>query len=811
MGDSAVHERYVDSETLLGTSPSTTSLPEMASLPTSFSSTESDDDLPPSEMPDTEPVHEETRTSPPRPEPARNLRSDLLGGWAKESKSSASTRVASGRLPPNLEQEEHAETFGFDFDDLERTEAERLEEAARSAGGGADRSSGAGPSERESAFIASHYDLRWDDAFDERRVETASLPTRRVSSFLVSEAEKSVDVYLHLDKVFDGASGFFLDEEVFSIHAFPRHLEVRFCGPTGKYAVDKVCWLLFVEVAALPAAVCLSQARLRLRKGKLSVKLPKAAEAEDEVPLYGRDQNWIPREESIREEPLREESLRELGNRYFKVGDYDEARRCYTEALEFEPGNSSLLSNRAAASMMLGEWRAAREDAEIAVTDMQNAKAHERLARCLMLDGRLSDGIEMCRSRLRSLPQNVPPDWKPFVQTAHRITHHAGAIREVESTLADRAKADQEQAASSCLSALNEMLRLLSDVESKSPWGRRLRLAKVRAHVFPAPGSSSQSHETRQKWAQQALQEAQHLLAESDGDPEASTWAAWCLLRLGRRDEARRDLKECMRAAGGEHVASEELLDCMRAVEKHKEQGNASFQQQDWTTAARHYDAAVAADHLRLDPAFTAALFCNRSAARHKVGQTLPALEDVTQALALTPGYTKARFRRGILYMELERYQNAASDFDHVARAEPGFVNLSLWRSRARSWAMRPPPKNYYAVLGVDLGAGASEIKKAYKLAALRWHPDKHPADRKEHAERRFRDVQEAFEVLSDPAKKRELDSLDDDCDDGYYYTGNSSSRGQGNGYRQTWYTGCGPTAQGGRGSSKSWGPRARS
>lgn len=64
---------------------------------------------------------------------------------------------------------------------------------------------------------------------------------------------------------------------------------------------------------------------------------------------------------------------------------------------------------------------------------------------------------------------------------------------------------------------------------------------------------------------------------------------------------------------------------------------------------------------------------------------------------------------------------------------------------------------DYYDILGVSKTASADEIKKAYRKQALEWHPDRHKDD-KEVAEKRFKEINEAYQVLSDPQKKAAFD-----------------------------------------------------
>lgn len=66
--------------------------------------------------------------------------------------------------------------------------------------------------------------------------------------------------------------------------------------------------------------------------------------------------------------------------------------------------------------------------------------------------------------------------------------------------------------------------------------------------------------------------------------------------------------------------------------------------------------------------------------------------------------------------------------------------------------------KDYYKVLGVDKSADGKTIKKAYRKLAKQYHPDLHPDDKK--AQEKFKEINEAYEVLSDPEKRKTYDTF---------------------------------------------------
>src|SRR5437762_11598554 len=65
---------------------------------------------------------------------------------------------------------------------------------------------------------------------------------------------------------------------------------------------------------------------------------------------------------------------------------------------------------------------------------------------------------------------------------------------------------------------------------------------------------------------------------------------------------------------------------------------------------------------------------------------------------------------------------------------------------------------DYYATLGVSRGASADEIQKAYRKLARKYHPDMNPDDKT--AQKKFKEVQQAYDVLSDEKKRKMYDQF---------------------------------------------------
>ncbi len=98
--------------------------------------------------------------------------------------------------------------------------------------------------------------------------------------------------------------------------------------------------------------------------------------------------------------------------------------------------------------------------------------------------------------------------------------------------------------------------------------------------------------------------------------------------------------------------------------------------------------------------------------------------------------------------------------------------------------------KDYYRILGVNRNASQEEIKRAYRRLARQFHPDVNPGDKA--AEERFKEINEAYQVLSDPQKRRQYDVLGS----GWRQWQRGAAPGGFEDFARQWFSQAGPGVQ---------------
>ena len=217
----------------------------------------------------------------------------------------------------------------------------------------------------------------------------------------------------------------------------------------------------------------------------------------------------------------------------------------------------------------------------------------------------------------------------------------------------------------------------------------------------------------------------------------------------------------------------------MKAVQGTKSAGNAAFAAGRHVEAQEQYTCALGSRLMRESRVLCAVLFCNRAATSQALGAAADAIADCSRAIALDPAYSKALSRRAALYESVRHCNQAKADLQRLA----GLVGANAVAEvrqrlrRAEEKCRREVAVDPYLMLGVEAGASAAEVKKAYRRAALRHHPDKagqflvrNESDPdgavwrdvgeevQREAERLFKLVGEAYALLSDPAKRQQYD-----------------------------------------------------
>lgn len=428
------------------------------------------------------------------------------------------------------------------------------------------------------------------------------------------------------------------------------------------------------------------------------------------------------------------EARKEMGNSHYKKKKYSLALKCYKEAVDLCPDNSSYYGNRSACYMMLGLYNNALEDAIKSVTlDPRFVKGWIRACKCYIVLGQI-DKAECALQKVKELdPAN-------------------SAIQSEKSTL-DNLKAIIEDAQKTY--EKGDFRKVVYCVDRALDVAKNSSELKVlKAECLAYLGRYQESQEL-----------ANDVLSSDKQNVSAILTRGICLYYQDNFDKAFSHFQHVLKLAP-DHKKALQMYKKAKALKQKKEEGNVAFK-------AGNNEAAYSlySDALTVDPdnkSTNAKLYFNRATVCSKLGRLNEAVSDCTSALELDPSYLKALLRRAKCHLDLSNYDEAVADYEKAYKMDKSRETKDLLY-HAKKELKKSKRKDYYKILGVEKNATPEDITKAYRKRALVHHPDRHvnaTEDEKKEQEMKFKEVGEAYGVLSDPNKKMRYDNGQDDSMD---------------------------------------------
>nr|CAH8854211.1 unnamed protein product [Trichobilharzia regenti] len=426
-------------------------------------------------------------------------------------------------------------------------------------------------------------------------------------------------------------------------------------------------------------------------------------------------------------ERLQAEEYKNKGNECYKQGLYDEAIVWYTKGINVDSNNALLYNNRSAAYLMINKPLDAYKDACRSINlDSQNVKSLLRCVKCCITLGDLNEAKRLLE-KIELLSETYRSFEKKFSSSDFR---HA--------------------------------LYLITKCIEISPASLDFNLQKVNVLI-------------QLKRFTEAKILVENLLHSHDSSVDLLFYRGLCLYYLDHLDKAISHFQHVLRLHP-DHTETQKVYKRAKNLMKLKEEGNAFIHDNRYSKAFEAYSKA-----LEVDPShdmINAKLYCNRACALFYLNRFEEALKDCDAAVSLEPNYVKARIRRAKCYSSLDEYEKAIEEWTAVVKLDGSSENKKSLQA-AKAALSRSQQRDYYKILGLKKNASFDEIKQAYKKSALLYHPDRHTnADEntvKEH-EQKFKEIGEAYTVLSDPEKRRKYDNGELLAADGFDQ-GNAAAR----------------------------------
>lgn len=245
------------------------------------------------------------------------------------------------------------------------------------------------------------------------------------------------------------------------------------------------------------------------------------------------------------------------------------------------------------------------------------------------------------------------------------------------------------------------------------------------------------------------------ILKSHSSHIEAYELRGKAFFRLGEHDNAILHAREGLKL-DPEHKGCKALHKMVKSFEKKRKKAEAAFEEGKFKESVDLFWQAINIDTSHV--AFFLPNLLRIVQAHSKLGEHEKAIEEAQKHVDYQET-VEGLWALGDAQTAGEKFEEAVRSFRRAAEIATDENKQNAQRKVQESEVAlkQSKEKNYYKILGVPRTATSKEIKKAYRELALKWHPDKN-ADNKEMAEKKFQDIGEAYEVLSDKELKAKYD-----------------------------------------------------
>ncbi|KAJ3116273.1 hypothetical protein HDU96_010047 [Phlyctochytrium bullatum] len=495
------------------------------------------------------------------------------------------------------------------------------------------------------------------------------------------------------------------------------------------------------------------------------------------------------------------EEIKAKANVFYKEKRYKEAVELYSKCIELQPSNPTYYGNRSAAYTMLGRHKESVMDCRSALNlDPTQIKVYFRASKGLLFMGDTSAAVDVLRSGISvaTANHNLSANLSRLKEELDLAVKVEGFVKEAAELLANKEYGK----------ALAAVEKAVVHVDSSITYSSGAGASKLTKADLSGISPKWKIMRAEALLGLRELAEAgkiiQNLLLSDSTNSEALVIRAEILYLNDTHPitHVQQVLQQAL-AFDPDNRRARAFMKRIKAMEALKKEGNDAFGRGDWAAAIEAYSKFLAEDPE--GGVVKVKVLSNRATVRSKMSNHSECIKDATAAIELLELITfgpqnpdthsptsadcqsssnsalflKLYLRRADSSLKLEKYDEALRDYNFANGLKPNDREIQNAIRQTQTLQKQAKRKDYYKILELDRGASENEIRKAFRRLALVYHPDKQAGmsdDEKEKASAKFKEINEAYSVLSDPRKKEMYDS-------GMDVDGSSASAGDNPGF----------------------------